>query len=48
MRYGLGAWLLLFSGSSTKPKAITFRCGRCGEALETTRDPEVLEAHRRR
>jgi len=48
MTYGVAAWLLLFQGSSAKPKRITFRCGRCDEAFETTRDPRLLEAHRRR
>jgi hypothetical protein len=48
MRYGLTAWTLLFQGSSARPKTITFRCGRCGEVVETTRDRQTLEQFRRR
>jgi hypothetical protein len=48
MKYGVAAWTLLFQGSSARPRAITFRCGRCGEAIETTREPHVLEQFRRR
>ena len=47
MRYGIGGWLNFFNGISAQPKEITFRCGRCGEAFETTRDPAVLHAFRR-
>lgn len=46
MRYGVWSWLLLFQGSSARPKVITFRCGRCGETIETTRDPVVLDQFR--
>lgn len=46
LKFGLGAWLLLFNGASGRPKEITFRCGRCGGVIETTRAPEVLEAFR--
>lgn len=47
MRYGVGGWLNFFNGISAQPKAIVFRCGKCGEAFETTRDPAVLHAFRR-
>jgi hypothetical protein len=47
MRYGVGGWLNFFNGISATPKEIVFRCGRCGEAFETTRDPAVLHAFRR-
>ncbi|MEM1125232.1 MAG: hypothetical protein AAGI71_01180 [Bacteroidota bacterium] len=42
MRYGGGGWLLLFSGASATPKAITFTCARCGEVIEQTTEPTVL------
>lgn len=48
MKYGVGAWLMLFNGASARPRRITFRCGHCREVIETTSDPAVLEAHRRR
>jgi len=48
MRYGLTAWTLLFQGSSARPRQITFRCGRCREVIEVTRDPRTLEQFRRR
>jgi hypothetical protein len=48
MRYGITAWTLLFQGSSARPKRITFCCGRCGEAFETTSDRTILEQFRRR
>ena len=47
IKNGVGAWLLLFNGASATPKEITFRCGKCGEVFETTRDPAVLAAFRR-
>lgn len=47
LRYGVGGWLNFFSGISAQPKAITFRCAKCGEAFETSRDPAVLRAFRR-
>jgi hypothetical protein len=47
MRYGVGGWLNFFNGISAKPREIVFRCGKCGEAFETTRDPAVLHAFRR-
>jgi len=47
LRYGAGGWINFFSGISAKPKEIVFRCHRCGEAFETTRDPAVLHAFRR-
>jgi hypothetical protein len=48
MRYGIAAWTLLFQGSSARPKSITFRCGRCGESFEKSRDRHLLEQFRRR
>jgi len=47
MRYGVGGWLNFFNGISAQPKEIIFRCGKCGEAFETTRDEKVLRAFRR-
>lgn len=48
MRYGAKAWMLLFYGATAVPSEITFRCAQCGEAFETTRDPQLLKQYRRR
>ena len=47
LKHGVWAWLAFFNGISATPKEITFRCSRCGERFETTRDPRVLRAFRR-
>ena len=44
--YGLGAWITLFAGASATPKKVTFRCQRCNQVVEETRDPKVLAKHR--
>lgn len=44
--YGFWAWLLLLSGATGTPKKITFRCQRCNEVVEVTRDPKILKQHR--
>jgi hypothetical protein len=46
-KHGIWAWLAFFNGISATPKEIAFRCSRCGETFETTRDPHVLRAFRR-
>ena len=47
LKYGGGGWLRLFTGVSAQPREGTFRCRRCGEAFETTADPNVLGEFRR-
>ncbi len=47
LKHGVWAWLAFFNGISATPKEITFRCSRCGETFETTREPAVLRAFRR-
>ena len=44
--YGVWALVTLFSGASATPKKVTFRCVRCGEVVEATRDPRILAQHR--
>lgn len=44
--YGFWAWITLFSGASATPKKVTFRCQRCNQVVEETRDPKVLARHR--
>lgn len=38
---GMG-WFWVIFGVTTRPKEVTFRCRKCGERFETTRDPVVL------
>jgi hypothetical protein len=47
LKHGVWAWLAFFNGISATPKEIAFRCSRCGETFETTRDARVLRAFRR-
>ena len=39
------AWLVV--GAEPPPRAIRFECQRCGQAVETTRDPAVLAVYAR-
>ncbi|OZC04417.1 hypothetical protein BSZ36_16375 [Rubricoccus marinus] len=47
LSYGGGGWLALLNGASGTPRQIVFRCGKCGETFETTRDSAVLKEFRR-
>ncbi|HIG75821.1 MAG TPA: hypothetical protein EYQ24_14930 [Bacteroidetes bacterium] len=47
LKFGGGGWFAILNGASGTPKQITFKCGRCGESFETTRDPVVLGEFRR-
>lgn len=40
--FGFWGWFLLLMGASGVPKKIAYRCLRCEQTVETTRDPEVL------
>ena len=44
-RNGFWGWILLFNGASATPKEIEFTCGRCGELIERSTDPEVNRAY---
>lgn len=44
--YGVLAWITLFSGASATPKKVTFRCQRCNQVVEESRDPKILAKHR--
>jgi hypothetical protein len=44
--YGFWAWVTLFAGASATPKKVTFRCQRCNQVVEVSRDPKVLQQHR--
>lgn len=44
---GFHFWMGVLMGVSMgEPKSVRFRCRRCGDVIEETRDPEVLRAHR--
>ncbi|MFN3595996.1 MAG: hypothetical protein ACK41D_01845 [Rubricoccaceae bacterium] len=47
LRYGVGGWFNFINGISAQPREITFRCGRCGQVFEQTRDPGVMREFRR-
>ena len=45
-KYGAWGWFALLYGISALPKSVSYVCEECGETKATTRDPEVLRAHR--
>ena len=47
LKFSSGGWFAILNGASGTPKEITFKCGRCNETFETTRDATVLEEFRR-
>lgn len=44
--YGFWAWILLLAGATGTPKKITYRCQRCYEVVEVTRNPSLLRSYR--
>lgn len=44
--YGFWSWVLLLNGATAYPKKITYRCTRCHQVVEETRDPKVLRTLR--
>lgn len=42
--HGVGGWLRLFVGISTRPHKITYRCRRCDDVIEESTEPEALDA----
>ena len=47
LTYGGGGWFALLNGASGTPRQIVFRCGKCGETFETTREKTILKQFRR-
>lgn len=45
-RYSIWAAMYFLTGITGPPKEIIYRCGDCGEIIETTREKEVLEEYR--
>ncbi|MGA2668176.1 MAG: hypothetical protein ABSF32_04585 [Ignavibacteria bacterium] len=45
-KYGRWGWLLLSIGISPKPVEIIYQCQKCGEIVETSKDPVLLEKYR--
>jgi hypothetical protein len=43
--YTFWAWILMTVGISASPERIRYRCRRCDQVLEETREPAVLKAH---
>ncbi|MGZ3451969.1 MAG: hypothetical protein ACXWUG_07520 [Polyangiales bacterium] len=43
--HGLGGWLRVFIGISTRPKEIRYQCRRCDEVIEKTTDAEELDRY---
>lgn len=44
-RYTLMGTLTLIWGVTAQPKAIDFRCTKCGKTIHTARDAQTLRAH---
>jgi hypothetical protein len=42
--HGLGGWLRIFIGISTRPSKITYHCRRCDTDILETTAPEALDA----
>lgn len=45
-KYGASGWLALSLAYSAKPIEVVFQCLKCGEIIEISRDPEILEKYR--
>lgn len=43
--YTFLGWIAMAVGISASPERIRYRCRRCDQVLEETRDPAVLKAH---
>lgn len=44
-RYTLMGTLTLIWGVTARPKAIDFRCSRCGKNIHTARDEKTIREH---
>ena len=45
-KYNKSGWLVLSLAFSAKPTKIIYQCQKCGEIIETSNDPELLEKYR--
>ncbi|MEX0747354.1 MAG: DoxX family protein [Rhodothermales bacterium] len=45
-RYSMFGAMYFLTGITGPPKEIVYQCGDCGEIIETTREPQELDAHR--
>jgi hypothetical protein len=45
-KYSKSGWLALSLAYSAKPIEVIFQCQKCGEVIETSRDPELLVKYR--
>lgn len=45
-KYSSWGWFLLSMAFSAMPKEVIFQCQKCGEIIETSSDPEILEKYR--
>jgi hypothetical protein len=45
-KYSTSGWLALSLAFSSKPVEVIFQCQKCGEIIESSRDPELLEKFR--
>ena len=45
-RYNKSGWLALLLAFSSKPLEIIYQCQKCGEIIETSHDPQLLEKYR--
>ena len=43
--HGLGGWLRVFIGISTRPSKITYECRRCGHKISETTDALALDSY---
>jgi hypothetical protein len=39
-------WLMLSLAFSAKPLEVVFQCQKCGEIIETSTDPKILDKYR--
>jgi len=45
-RYSKIGWLMLSLAYSAKPLEVVFQCQKCGEIIDTSSDPELLDKYR--
>ncbi|MBC8042853.1 MAG: hypothetical protein IAF08_05355 [Rhizobacter sp.] len=42
-KYDFWGWLSLLTGINARPVEVTFQCTKCGDVIEVSRDPRILE-----
>ncbi|RPI18695.1 MAG: hypothetical protein EHM58_04305 [Ignavibacteriae bacterium] len=45
-KYSKWGWFLLSMAFSAMPKEVVFQCQQCGDIIDTSTDPDVLEKYR--